>query len=116
MQFFNPTFIIAVLIGLSVHEAAHGYIAYKLGDPTAKMDNRISLNPLAHLDPVGTLMFFLIGFGWAKPVPIDPRFFRKPKRDSMLTALAGPAANLITAFICFLLLIAIFGTYEYSSA
>jgi len=108
MTFLNPTFIIAVLIGLSVHEFAHGYIAMKLGDPTAKMDNRVSLNPLAHLDPIGTLMFFVIGFGWAKPVPIDPRYFKNVKRDTTLVALAGPAANLITAFICFTILILIF--------
>ncbi|MBU0458858.1 site-2 protease family protein [Patescibacteria group bacterium] len=108
MTFLNPTFIIAVLIGLSVHEAAHGYVAYKLGDPTAKMNERVSLNPLAHLDPIGTLMFFIIGFGWAKPVPVDPRYFKNPKRDNMLVALAGPAANLITAFICFFVLITLF--------
>ena len=108
MTFLNPTFIIAVLIGLSVHEFAHGYIAMKLGDPTAKMDNRVSLNPLAHLDPIGTLMFFVIGFGWAKPVPIDPRYFKNVKRDTTLVALAGPAANLITAFICFFLMAVLF--------
>ncbi len=108
MTFLNPTFIIAVLIGLSVHEFAHGLIANKLGDPTAKLDQRLSLNPLAHLDPIGTLMFFIIGFGWAKPVPVDPRYFKNPKRDMTLVALAGPAANLITAFICFFIILLIF--------
>ena len=116
MTFLNPTFIIAVLIGLSVHEWAHGYVAFKLGDPTAKMENRVSLNPLAHLDPIGTLMFFIIGFGWAKPVPIDPRYFKNVKRDTTLVSLAGPAANLATAFICFFLMLALFEWREGSSA
>jgi len=82
-------------------------MAYKLGDPTAKMDNRLSLNPLAHLDPIGTLMFLLVGFGWAKPVPIDPRYFQNTKRDTTRVALSGPAMNLATAFICFFILIAV---------
>lgn len=68
------------------------------------MDGRLSLNPLAHLDPVGTVMFLIVGFGWAKPVPIDPRYFKNHKRDTTLVALAGPATNLITAFICFFIL------------
>jgi len=108
MTFLNPTFIIAILIALTVHEWAHGYVAYKLGDPTAKMNYRLTLNPLSHLDPIGTLMFFVIGFGWAKPVPIDPRYFKNPKRDITLVALAGPGANFIMAFICFFLLALLF--------
>ncbi|MBU0766751.1 site-2 protease family protein [Patescibacteria group bacterium] len=102
--FISPPFIIAILIAISVHEWGHGFVAYKLGDPTAKMDGRLSLNPLAHLDPVGTVMFLIVGFGWAKPVPIDPRYFKNHKRDTTLVALAGPATNLITAFICFFIL------------
>ncbi|MBU2214173.1 site-2 protease family protein [Patescibacteria group bacterium] len=102
--FISPPFIIAILIAISVHEWGHGFVAYKLGDPTAQMDGRLSLNPLAHLDPIGTLMFLIIGFGWAKPVPIDPRYFKNHKRDTTLVALAGPATNLITAFICFFIL------------
>ncbi|MFH1671122.1 MAG: site-2 protease family protein, partial [Patescibacteria group bacterium] len=88
--FVSPPFIIAILIAISVHEWGHGFVAYKLGDPTAQMDGRLSLNPLAHLDPIGTLMFLIIGFGWAKPVPIDPRYFKNHKRDTTLVALAGP--------------------------
>ncbi|MCF7844969.1 MAG: site-2 protease family protein [Kiritimatiellales bacterium] len=103
-EFISPPFIIAILIAISVHEWGHGFVAYKLGDPTAKMDGRLSLNPLSHLDPIGTLMFIVVGFGWAKPVPIDPRYFRNHKRDTTLVALAGPATNLIMAFICFFIL------------
>ena len=76
-------------------------MALRLGDPTAKYAGRVTLNPLAHLDLIGTLMFLIIGFGWAKPVPVDPRHFRNPKRDSALVAAAGPASNLLLAFICF---------------
>jgi len=92
-----------ILLALTVHETAHGYMAYKLGDPTAKSMGRLSLNPLKHLDPFGTLMMLLVGFGWAQPVPIDARYFKKPKRDMALTALAGPASNIILAFIGLLL-------------
>jgi len=107
-SFLNPPFIISILIALSVHEWAHGFMADKLGDPTAKYEGRLTLNPIAHLDPMGTLLFLLIGFGWGKPVPIDPRYFKKPKRDMALTAIAGPVSNLILAFVAFggLLLIA----------
>jgi len=100
--FLNPPFIIAILIALSVHEWAHGYAAYKLGDPTAKYSGRLTLNPLAHLDPIGTLMFVFVGFGWGKPVPIDPRNFKSYKRDTAITALAGPLSNFILAWISFI--------------
>ena len=99
MTHLTPPFIIAMLIALTVHEWAHGYTAYLLGDSTAKYEGRLTLNPLAHLDLLGTLLFLTVGFGWAKPVPIDPRAFRHPKRDTTLTALAGPASNLILAFL-----------------
>lgn len=88
-----------ILIALSVHELAHGYISYKLGDPTAKASGRLSLNPLRHLDPIGALCMFLFGFGWARPVPINVRYFKNPKRDMALSALAGPVSNLILGFI-----------------
>ncbi|MBP3436909.1 MAG: site-2 protease family protein [Clostridia bacterium] len=91
----------AVLLALMVHEIAHGFMAYRLGDPTAKMMGRLSLNPLRHLDPVGTICMVLFHFGWAKPVPINARYFKKPKRDMALTAIAGPLANLILAFFAF---------------
>lgn len=88
-----------VLAALVFHEIAHGYVAYKLGDPTAKMMGRLTLNPLKHLDPIGTLCMIFARFGWARPVPIDVRYFKKPRRDICLTALAGPMTNLILAFI-----------------
>ena len=88
-----------VLVALVFHEVAHGFIAYKLGDPTAKYMGRLSLNPMKHLDPIGTLCMVFFRFGWAKPVPIDTRYFRKPRRDIALTSLAGPMANLILALI-----------------
>lgn len=81
-----------------VHELAHGYAAYKLGDDTAKYQGRLTFNPLAHLDPVGAIMIFLFGFGYAKPVQVNPTKFKNPRRDMALTALAGPVANIIMAF------------------
>ena len=95
--------ILALLPALTFHEWAHGYTAYKLGDSTAKADGRLSLNPLDHIDPIGTLMLLLVGFGWAKPVPINTRNFKKPKRDIALTSIAGPLMNFIVAFISVLL-------------
>ncbi len=94
---------VAVLITLSVHEYAHAYAAYKLGDDTAKNEGRLSLNPIKHLDPVGAIFMLLFHFGWAKPVPINPINFRKPKRDFAIVALAGPLSNIVSAFITTLL-------------
>ncbi|MDD2648427.1 MAG: site-2 protease family protein [Eubacteriales bacterium] len=84
----------AVLLALMLHECAHGYVAYKCGDPTAKMLGRLSLNPLKHLDPIGTILMFLVGFGWAKPVPVNPRNFGNYKRDTIMVSLAGIIVNL----------------------
>ncbi len=99
-------FILAFLFSLSVHEAAHAWMADYLGDPTARLSGRKSLNPFAHLDPIGTLLpIFLIFtgspivFGWGKPVPIDPFNLRNPRRDAALISLAGPGSNLILATI-----------------
>src|SRR4051794_28802693 len=103
--FLNPAYIIAILFALSFHEAAHAWMANKLGDSTAKIEGRLTLNPLAHLDPIGTLLFIAVGFGWGKPVPVNPYYFRNPKRDSALTALAGPVSNLILAAVSFILLL-----------
>lgn len=105
LSFITPTFIIAVLIALSFHEWAHGFVANRLGDPTAKYAGRLTLNPLAHLDPIGSLLFLLVGFGWGKPVPVDPRYFHNFKRDTALVSLAGPASNLILAFGAFFLML-----------
>lgn len=99
--FNNPIaflFIVcAFLIAITVHEFAHGYVADRLGDPTARLMGRLTLNPKAHLDFVGTLMLLFAPFGWAKPVPIDTFNLRHPRRDSALISLAGPTANLLTA-------------------
>lgn len=87
-----------ILLSLTIHEISHGWIASKLGDPTAKNLGRLSLNPLKHLDPIGTIMMLVFGFGWAKPVPIDVRYFKDKRRGMALTALAGPVSNLMIAF------------------
>lgn len=88
------------LLALTIHEFAHGWVANRLGDPTARLQGRLTLNPLAHLDPIGTLAIFLIHFGWAKPVPVDYRYLKRPRRDMMLIAAAGPVSNLITGAAC----------------
>ena len=93
-----------ILLSLSFHEAAHALAAYRLGDPTARNLGRLTLNPLKHLHPIGFLCMLVFGFGWATPVPINARNFKKPHRDIMLTALAGPFSNLLLAFIFLLLL------------
>ncbi len=90
---------IVVFLCLPVHELCHGLAAYKLGDDTAKKLGRLSFNPFEHLDPVGTIMIFLFGIGYAKPVPINPLKFKDYKKGVALTALAGPASNLVMAFI-----------------
>ena len=88
-----------ILFSLSLHETAHGFVANKLGDPTAKNLGRITLNPIKHLDPIGFLCMLLAGFGWANPVPINTRNFKKPRRDMALSSAAGPASNLLLAII-----------------
>lgn len=89
----------AVIIALSFHEWAHAYAAYKLGDPTARNLGRMTINPMAHLDVVGILMLVFVGFGWAKPVPINTRNFSHPRRDEILVSCAGVTANIILAFL-----------------
>lgn len=89
-----------ILLSLTVHECAHAWAADKMGDPTAKMLGRLTLNPLKHLDPIGTLMLFFSGlFGWAKPVPVNPRNFRNLRRGDIIVSAAGPASNLALAVI-----------------
>ena len=90
---------LAALIALTLHEYAHGYAAYRLGDDTAKSMGRLSLNPLMHLDPVGALCMIFFHFGWAKPVPINPRNFKNPKKGFAITALAGPVTNLLLGLV-----------------
>lgn len=94
----------AVLWAISFHEFCHGYAAKLVGDPTAERSGRLSLNPLDHFDLVGTLMLLLVGFGWAKPVPINTRYFRHPRRDLVIVSLAGIVGNILTAVVCVLFL------------
>ena len=96
--------VVAALLAIMGHEVAHGLVAYSLGDPTAKRAGRFTFNPLKHIDLVGLLMLIFVGFGWAKPVPVDMRYFEKPKRDMAFTALAGPLANFVMAWLGLLLL------------
>lgn len=84
---------------LPIHEVAHGWVAYKMGDPTAKWMGRLTLNPVKHLDPIGSVLLVLIGYGWAKPVPINARNFKNPKKGMAITAAAGPIANILVALI-----------------
>ncbi|MDR1514320.1 MAG: site-2 protease family protein [Synergistaceae bacterium] len=90
----------AVLWALSFHEFCHGWVAYKLGDRTAAYEGRLSLNPLHHFDLVGSIMLLVVGFGWAKPVPINSRYFKNPRRDIAIVSVAGAAGNFLTAIVC----------------
>jgi Zn-dependent protease len=103
---------VMLLFAFSVHESAHAWAAAKLGDPTAMMLGRVTLNPMVHIDPIGSLLMPLLGlmwggmlFGWAKPCPVTTRNFRKVRRDDMLTTAAGPVSNLLVAIICLLVLV-----------
>ena len=95
--------VIAALFAISVHELAHGAVAYKLGDPTPKAQGRLTLNPLKHLDPIGILMLVFFRVGWARPVQINPLYFKNRRRDEIFTAVAGPLANITVAWILNLL-------------
>lgn len=96
-QILATLFIIFCILPL--HECAHGWVAYKLGDNTARYQGRITLNPVTSIDPIGALFLLLFGFGWAKPVPVDTRYFKNPKRDMAITALAGPVSNLLASLV-----------------
>ncbi len=96
------------LIALTGHELAHAWVSTKQGDPTPRFNGRLTLNPLAHLDLVGTLLMIFTGFGWAKPVTVDPRYYKNQKRGMALTAAAGPLANLVMAFLSLLIYAVIF--------
>lgn len=104
---FDPLAMVAgvpgLLIALVIHEYAHALVADKMGDPTAANMGRLTLNPLAHIDPVGTLMLLVAQFGWAKPVPINPNNFRNWRQGEILVSLAGPVSNLLTGFVFFIL-------------
>nr|WP_239583565.1 site-2 protease family protein [Metabacillus iocasae] len=88
-----------MLIAFTVHEFAHAYVAYKFGDPTAKNQGRLTLSPLSHLDPFGTLLIIIAGFGWARPVPVNRFYFKNPRLAGILVSIAGPISNLILAFL-----------------
>lgn len=88
-----------IFIAITVHEYAHGYAALKMGDPTAKLSGRLSMNPLAHMDIVGALSMLIFGFGWARPVPINPNNFKNHKKGTVVVSLAGPISNLFLAFL-----------------
>ncbi len=90
---------VPLLLGLTCHELAHGLVALSLGDPTAKLAGRLTMNPLKHLDPMGAIAFILANIGWAKPVPVNPAYFKRPMRDMMLVSLAGPGANFLLALL-----------------
>ena len=92
--------VIAVILAMSIHEMAHGLVSYWLGDPTAKLQGRISLNPFAHIDWLGVLCLLLFHFGWAKPVPVDSSYYKDRKTGIIWTSFAGPIANFLLAFIC----------------
>lgn len=102
-----------LLISLTLHEFSHGYIAYRLGDMTAKNEGRLSLNPLKHLDPIGTIMMIVARVGWAKPVPVNPYYFKDRKKGMILVSLAGPLSNTIMAFTgVFLFQVCVYSFYD----
>jgi len=94
----------ALLIAVTIHEVAHGYVADRLGDPTARLQGRLTLNPLPHIDPIGALAFVIAGFGWAKPVPVNARNLQRPIRDMAYVAAAGPLSNFLVAFLALFVL------------
>ncbi len=96
--------LISLVVAISIHEYAHAYAADRLGDPTPQLQGRLTLNPLAHLDPIGTLMILLAHFGWGKPVQFDPFNLRNPKRDAAIISIAGPLTNFVFAGLCSILL------------
>ncbi len=103
LLFTNPLsfliFIMALLVAVTIHEFAHAWMADKLGDPTPRLNERLTLNPLKHLDPIGTIALLIARIGWGKPVPIDPYNLQNPRRDAALISLAGPASNLILSLL-----------------
>lgn len=96
--------LVPALLAIMMHEVSHGYMAERFGDPTARLLGRLNLNPFKHLDPIGSIAVFIFGFGWAKPVPVNPSNFRRPRKDMIWVALAGPMTNLLLALFSALLL------------
>ncbi|MEH7522772.1 site-2 protease family protein [Bacillus sp. JJ1503] len=104
-----PYVAITLMIAFTVHEFAHAFVAYKFGDPTAKNQGRLTLNPIQHLDPIGTILIFIAGFGWARPVPVNRFFFKNPRLAGISVSIAGPISNLIMASLGFLIWYAMVG-------
>ena len=100
--------VIAVILSMSIHETAHGLVSYWMGDPTAKLEGRLSLNPFKHIDWAGLVCLLFFGFGWAKPVPIDSRYYKDAKTGIIWTSFAGPVANFLLSFICVFLFYALY--------
>ena len=96
-----PYIIISIIIAFTVHEFAHAYVAYKFGDPTAQKQGRLTFNPIAHIDPIGAIFILIAGFGWARPVPVNRHYFKRPKLAGVLVSFAGPFSNLVLAFLGF---------------
>lgn len=99
-----PFVIITLIVAFTIHEFAHAYVAYKFGDDTAKSQGRLTLNPVHHLDPIGTILILIAGFGWARPVPVDRRNFQNPRLAGILVSLAGPLSNFLIAAIAYAIL------------
>lgn len=99
-----PYVVVSLLIAFTVHEFAHAFVAYKFGDPTAKEEGRLTLNPIAHIDPFGTLLILIVGFGWARPVPVNRFYFKKPRLAGVLVSFAGPFSNFLIATVGYLIL------------
>ena len=99
---------IGVILSMSIHEVAHGLVSYWMGDPTAKLEGRLSLNPFKHIDWAGLVCLLFFGFGWAKPVPIDSRYYKDAKTGIIWTSFAGPVANFLLSFICVFLFYALY--------
>ncbi len=102
----------ALLLAVTIHEVAHGWVAERLGDPTARLAGRLTLNPLPHIDPLGALAFVIAGFGWAKPVPVNARNLRHPVRDMALVGAAGPLSNFVVAFLGLVVLVLVSRTVD----
>ena len=100
--------VIAVVLSMSIHETAHGLVSYWMGDPTAKIEGRLSLNPFKHVDWIGLVCLLVCGFGWAKPVPVDARYYKDAKTGIIWTSFAGPIANFLLSFICVFLFYALY--------
>ncbi|MGG0718966.1 site-2 protease family protein [Robertmurraya massiliosenegalensis] len=105
-----PYVVITLIVAFTVHEFAHAYVAYRFGDSTAKNQGRLTLNPIHHLDPIGTILIFIAGFGWARPVPVNRFFFKRPRLASMLVSVAGPLSNLIMGSLGFIIWYVLVGT------